>query len=314
MQAQSAAVSLGNGIFIIDGYEYGIIGKTGAYVILEEQLTVIDTGASPSIPFLLEGLRSLRLSPTNIRYIVLTHIHLDHSGGAGLLLLACPNATIVVHPKGARHLAHPERLIEGAKTVFGDKFHKLYDPILPIPEDRISIKEAGEILAIGPGRTLHFIDTPGHANHHFSIYDPGSGGVFTGDTVGLNYHQVKADGVSLYLPVTSPNQFNPAATLKSLERIRSLGVSRIYFGHYGMSEEPEEAYSQLEYWLPVYIETAERALKEGYGEEEIRLRLRKRIEAYLTKRHIPLDHPVYEVVQLDLDASAKGLADYLQKK
>jgi glyoxylase-like metal-dependent hydrolase (beta-lactamase superfamily II) len=112
-------LDLGKQIHLIDGFDLGMPGRTGTYVIQEEQLTLIETGPSPSVPYVLQGLRDLGLSPEDVKYIIVTHIHLDHSGGAGLLLKDCPNATVVVHPRGARHLADPSRLIESARSVYG---------------------------------------------------------------------------------------------------------------------------------------------------------------------------------------------------
>ncbi len=310
-------VDLGNRIQFIDVCDLGMFGRTGSYVLQEEQLTIIETSASPSIPYLLKGLHDLGIDPKDIQYIIVTHIHLDHAGGVGLLLQDCPKATVVVHPKGARHLAHPERLIEGARAVYGDKFDALYDPIVPVPEERIIVKADGETLTIGPDCTLQFYDTPGHANHHFSIYHPPSNGIFTGDTIGVYYAELKALGVDLYLASTSPNQFNPDAMKNSMERIREMGVDRIYFGHFGMSTDTVEVYRQIDYWLPRFVETARQVVQEGKGAEEISARLFQQVQQHLSERHVPVDHPVYSIIKLDTDVCGMGLAHYfaaLQKK
>lgn len=136
-------IDLGHRIQLIDGYDLGIPGRTGTYVIQEEQLTIVETSASPSVPYILEGFKALGINPSDLKYIILTHIHLDHAGGAGLLLESCPHAKVIVHPKGARHLARPERLIQGARAVYGDKFDELFDPIIPIPEDKLITKADG---------------------------------------------------------------------------------------------------------------------------------------------------------------------------
>ena len=306
-------IDLGNRIHVIDGFDLGVSGRTGTYVIQEKELTIVETGSSPAIPHVLKGLQDLELDPKDIKYIIVTHIHLDHSGGAGLLLENCPNATVIVHPKGARHLAHPERLIQGAKAVYGDKFERLFEPILPVPEERIVIKEDGDTLMIGPDCTLQFLDTPGHANHHFSIYDPVSNGIFSGDTIGIRYHQVEDIGFTFYLPTTSPNQFNPALMKESMERIRKLNVERIYFGHFGMSDQVEEVYKQLDEWIPVFVETASDLFQQGKGESEISAALLRQVRQHLQPRRVPDDHGVYDVLRLDLDVCSMGLVDYLRK-
>lgn len=305
-------IDLGNRIHLIDGYDLGVANRTGTYVICEEQLTLVETSASPSVPYILRGLEDLGLDPKDVRYIIVTHIHLDHSGGAGLLLKSCPNAKVVVHPNGARHLAHPERLIDGARTVYGEKFDELFDPILPIPEDKLITMADQDTLRIGPDCLLLFLDTPGHANHHYSIYDPVSNGIFTGDTIGGYYPELAQQGAALYLPSTSPNQFNPEAMMKSMERIRLLNVDRIYFGHFGMSEDPNEAYRQLEYWLPLFLRTAEQAFKEEKNVEAIGARLFQLVQNWLT--HQGVSTSVDSKIQLDLELGAKGLFDYFKKQ
>ncbi len=307
-------IDLGKRIRLIDGFDLGIEGRTGTYVILEEELTIVETSASPSIPYVLKGLNELGLHPEDIKYIIVTHIHLDHAGGVGLLLKECPNAKVVVHPKGARHLINPERLIQGAKLVYGDKFDALFNPILPVPEEQILIMEDRDTLKIGENCTLQFFDTPGHANHHFSIYDPVSNGIFTGDTFGIRYQQMEDLGFSLFLPSTSPNQFDPDAMNKSMELIMSLNVERIYFGHFGMSTDVEDVYQQMKYWLPIFVDTAKTLMMDGKGPNEIASSLIKKVEDHLTNRGVPMDHPIFELLRLDLEVCAMGLADYLLKK
>lgn len=307
-------LDLGHRIRLIDGYDLGVEGRTGTYVINEEHLTIVETSASPSVPYILEGFKQLELDPLDLKYIIVTHIHLDHAGGAGLLLQSCPNAKVVVHPKGARHLAHPERLIEGARAVYGDQFDKLFDPILPVPEDKLITKADGETLEIGSNCKLHFLDTPGHANHHFSIYDPVSNGIFTGDTIGVYYHLLEDAGLNFCLPSTSPTQFNPEAMLRSLDRIRKLNVDQIFFGHFGATRRTSEIYRQIEEWLPVFIKTTEDAMNEGKGQEEVFARLYSAVQKHLLDQSVPQDHPVFDILKLDLDVCAMGLVHYMDKK
>lgn len=306
---------LGHRIHLIDGYDLGMPGRTGTYVILEDQLTIVETSASPSVPYILEGFKALGLNPLDLKYIIVTHIHLDHAGGAGLLLQSCPNAKVVVHPKGARHLAKPERLIQGARAVYGEDFDRLFDPILPVPEDKLITKADGETLSIGPDCTLQFLDTPGHANHHFSILDPVSNGIFTGDTIGVYYHQLAECGLSSFtLPSTSPNQFNPEAMLDSMKRIQGLGVERIFFGHFGEHNEPEKVYQHIEEWLPLFVETAIEVIRENKDVQELSSRLYNKVHRYLTAQHVPSDHPVFNLMKIDLDVCSMGLIEYVTKK
>ncbi|MFY4773546.1 MBL fold metallo-hydrolase [Metabacillus sp. RGM 3146] len=307
---------LNDSIHIIDSHDLNREGRTSSYLIQDEKTVLLEPSASPSVPYLLSGLKQLNVSPEAIDYIIVTHIHLDHAGGTGLLLKSCPNAKVIVHPKGARHLANPKRLIEGARAVYGSKFDELFSPILPIPESRILVKEDGETLEIGKNRTLEFIDSPGHANHHFSILDSLSRGIFTGDTIGIFYQELLDQGLEFYLPSTSPNQFDPKKMMASAEKISKYNPEVIYFSHYGASFSPEKAFSSLEKWLPVFLEAAETSLlasNNDGGTAAIKELLFKKVQTYLRSEGIPDTHRVYEILELDLSVCAMGLADYFKK-
>ncbi|MEH7222381.1 MBL fold metallo-hydrolase [Bacillus sp. JJ1566] len=306
-------------IFLIDAHDLGRKARTGSYIIKEEKITIIETSASPSIPYILEGLKELEINPNDVEYIIVTHIHLDHAGGAGLLLEHCPHAKVVVHPKGARHLVDPSRLIAGAKAVYGEAFDSLFAPILPIPEEKLIVKEDQAELRIGPNCTLVFYDSPGHANHHFSIYDPVSNGIFTGDTIGIYYHELVKDQIDLFLPSTSPNQFRPDAMLESAEKIKALQVSTIYFGHYGMTTSVNEVYKQLSFWLPIFVAAGKQSFAKkpsaspSEHKDMIRELILKEVSAYLDERDVPRNHQVYEIIGLDLDICAMGIVDWMLK-
>ncbi|MFS0861301.1 MBL fold metallo-hydrolase [Fredinandcohnia sp. 179-A 10B2 NHS] len=307
-------------IFLIDAHDLGRQARTGSYIIKEDKITIIETSASPSIPYILEGLKQLEIDPLDVEYVIVTHIHLDHAGGAGLLLDHCINAKLVVHPKGARHLADPSRLIAGARAVYGEAFDDLFNPIIPIAEQKILVKDDSERLEIGVNCTLVFYDTPGHANHHFSIYDPVSNGIFTGDTVGIYYHELTNENIDFFLPSTSPNQFNPEAMQDSIEKIKNLQISAIYFGHYGMSTNVDEVFKQLQYWLPIFVNVGKN-IYEGYPaatvvekKDKIKEELMTAISNHLDQFHIPRDHDVYEILHLDLDVCSMGIVDYLSKQ
>ncbi len=313
-------IELNEKITLIDDFDLGRPARTGTYVIKEEKLAIVETCASPSIPFILEGLHKLDIQPEEVEYIIVTHIHLDHAGGAGLLLEKCPNAKVVVHPKGARHLANPSRLIAGAKAVYGEKFNALFEPILPIPEEKIIIMQDGESLKLSSDCSLTFYDTPGHANHHFSIHESVSNGIFTGDTIGIFYQELMREGVELYLPTTSPNQFNPEVMLSSTSRIKDLSPDSIYFGHFGMSTNVQEVFKQIQHWIPIFVASGEEGLKNTRGlsyieqKEAVKARLLEAITHHLDTLGISRGHEVYSILDLDLEVCAMGIIDYLLKK
>lgn len=317
---ETTTYKLDDRIELIDLFDLGEKNRTGAYLIKEEELTIIETSASPSIPYLLGGLKKLNVDPVDIKYIIVTHIHLDHSGGAGLFLQHCPNAKVIVHPRGYRHLANPERLISSSKEVYGEKdFARLFDPIVPIPEDRIEIKNNGDELKIGENCTLTFYDTPGHCKHHFSIFDPVSNGIFSGDTIGI-YYKLKDFNIDLFLPATSPNQFEPDVMLDSIQRIEDLRVERIYFGHFGMSTDTDKVYSQIRYWIPLFVQAGRDALNETNSKDNETLtpivitKLLDVIIPFLYEKGVPKNDPALSFLSHDLQVSAMGIVDYLLKQ
>lgn len=307
-------------ISIIDSLDLGMQGRTSCYVLQDEKIVLFEPSASPSIPHILEGLSKLNIPLEKIAFIIVTHIHLDHAGGAGLLLEKCPNAKLVVHPKGAKHMADPSRLISGAQAVYGDDFDRLFHPIVPIPEDRMLIKHHEEIIEIGKNSTLTFYDSPGHANHHFSIYDSVSNGIFTGDTIGICYSELTKQGIEFYLPSTSPNQFNPEAMLQSAKMIETLNVDKIYFSHFGVSYHPHHVFRELRKWLPIFVGTAEKTLTNldyvsfEQSTKAVENELKQIVFSSLSKQTISKDEPIYDMITADLSVCAMGLVDYFRKR
>ncbi|WP_156290313.1 MBL fold metallo-hydrolase [Oceanobacillus salinisoli] len=306
-------IQLDDRISLIDGFDMDIPNRTGTYVINEEALTLVETGPSPSIKYVKKGLESLGYKLEQVKYIIVTHIHLDHAGGAGLLIKECPNAKVVVHPRGERHLINPRKLAAGARAIYGDNFSDLFDPILPVPEDRLLVKSEGDTLKIGPNCTLEFFDTPGHAKHHFSIYDPVSHGMFTGDTAGIRYELLSQQGIDFFLPTTSPNHFDPSEMKKSIDRMKRMNLERIYFGHFGMTENVENALRQVTEWLDVFVEGGEQTIAEQKGYDTLAGRLLEKVREYLREQGIADEHEIYIIINLDMQVSSLGIIDYFQK-
>ncbi|WP_096188690.1 MBL fold metallo-hydrolase [Evansella halocellulosilytica] len=304
-------------LYLIDGYDLGSEERTGTYVLVDKPevaVTLIETGPSSSNKHIKKGLEELGISLSDIKWVIVTHIHLDHSGGAGLLLSECPNAKLIVHPKGARHLIDPTKLIKGAKAVYGDSFDKLFSPVLPVEKDRIIEKTDNSTLTLTKDRTLTFIDTPGHSRHHFSIYDSKTLTMFTGDTIGIRYPSLERDGSYLYLPSTSPNQFDPEEMLLSIEKIESMKPMFIAFGHYGLSTHPNLVYKQIRYWLPIFLKLGKESLEKDLGHEGLKEELLVAVNEQLKKDGIKNDHTAYKMIHLDLNISAMGILDYLKKQ
>ena len=226
-------------------------------VVHQGKAAFIDCGTSHSTPRLLETLKHIGLCSSDVEYVIPTHVHLDHAGGAGTLMQACQNAILVAHPKGARHLINPQRLIESARSVYGAKrFDTLYGNILPIEENRVFAAGDKSEISLN-GRKLLIADTPGHARHHFCVYDEMSQGWFTGDTFGLSYPDITITSGQFLMPTTTPTQFEPDAWQKSLDHLLENNPQRMYLTHYGMLEESIDAYAEkLRHDIDAYCEIA----------------------------------------------------------
>lgn len=226
-------VDYGNGIHLVDA-DYLRPGLAAIHLIVEnERAAIIDTGTSLSLPGLVAALGRLGLSRAAVDYVILTHVHLDHAGGAGAMMREFPEASLVVHPRGARHMIDPAKLIEGATAVYGQAYiDRVYPDILPVEASRLIEAPEGKDLFLA-GRRLTCLDAPGHAYHHIAILDAESGGIFTGDVFGLSYRELDVDGRQFIFPTTTPTQFDLEAMHRTVKRIVNLRPPAIYQTHYG---------------------------------------------------------------------------------
>src|SRR5579859_7242914 len=226
-------VDYGNGIHLVDA-DYLRPGLAAIHLIVEKgRAALVDTGTSHSLPGVLAALGELGLTADSVDYVILTHVHLDHAGGAGMMMRAFPKARLVVHPRGARHMIDPSKLIEGAAAVYGaDYIAEVYPDIFPIEEARVDEAPEGSEFLLA-GRKLTCCDAPGHAYHHIFIQDEATGGIFTGDVFGLSYRELDVEGRQFIFPTTTPTQFDHDAMRHTVGRIVSLKPPAIYQTHYG---------------------------------------------------------------------------------
>jgi len=236
---------LGHGITLIDA-EYIKPGVAALYLMEEDgEVAIIETGTNHSVPLIKAELEAKGLTFDNVRYIIPTHVHLDHAGGAGELMHQCPNAQLVVHPYGARHLIDPSKLEAGTIAVYGEeKFRNLYGKIRPVKASRV-IEAPGFFKLKLNGRKLKFFDTPGHARHHFCVYDKKSQGIFSGDTFGVSYPQITTKQGPFIFATTTPVQFDPGALLQSIDCLTSLEPETMYLTHFGPIKPTPEIIKQL---------------------------------------------------------------------
>lgn len=231
-------VEVAPGIREVDLWERGQPRRTSGYFIAAPRPTIVETGATRSVPVWLQALAALDIAPPDVAYIVVTHIHLDHAGGAGTLLRHLSRAQVVVHRRGARHLVDPGRLVASARTVFGDRLEAYFGIPETVPETRLLVPEEGGELDLGGGHRLRFFDAPGHARHQHMILDTGSGCLWSGDEFGVRYVAIADDYV---LPNTPPTQFDPDAMLRSAQLLLTLRPEGVLFSHFGRSTVDCEA-------------------------------------------------------------------------
>jgi glyoxylase-like metal-dependent hydrolase (beta-lactamase superfamily II) len=231
------AVPVGEGVYLIDTLHVRP-GLAASHLVVDDgRAAFVDTGAAPAAPRLLAALDELGIGRDQVDFLFLTHVHLDHAGGAGQLMAALPNATAVLHPRGAPHLIDPAKLIAGAIEVYGETFyHEVYGEILPIPEERVLVTEDRQRIRLG-GRIFEFIDAPGHARHHHCPIDLDYRAIFSGDNFGICYRELDTAAGPFMLPTTTPVQFDPDAFHATIDRMMSYEPRRIYQTHFGPVED-----------------------------------------------------------------------------
>jgi glyoxylase-like metal-dependent hydrolase (beta-lactamase superfamily II) len=225
--------TLAHGVHVIDtGFHRPLFDAS--YLIVENgRAAFVDTGTNFAVPRLLAALGDLGLGLAAVDFVIPTHVHLDHAGGTGLLMQSLPNARMLVHPRGARHMIDPQALYAGALAVYGQAaMDRDYGNLVPVPADRVLATEDGMTVELA-GRPLHFIDTPGHARHHHCIWDERSRGWFTGDTFGLSYRDFDTALGAWILPTSTPVQFEPAPLRQSITRLLAREPDCMYLTHYG---------------------------------------------------------------------------------
>lgn len=278
-------------------------------------VAIVEAGTSQGVPRLLAELAQRGIARERVRYLIVTHVHLDHAGGAGALLRELPAATLLVHPRGARHMTDPAKLIAGATAVYGAAaMAEKYGEILAAPTERTRAVEDGESLPFGDS-TLQFIDSPGHARHHFSIWDPVSQGFFTGDTFGLSYREFDDEQGPWLIPTTTPVQFEPEAWEATLDRYLSFAPQRMYLTHYGAVGEVPRLAAGLRAGIRRYADLARRLRQAPERHEALKAALRQDLLADLAARgHRMPAEQVEALLAIDLELDAQGLGVWLDSQ
>lgn len=221
-----------HGITAIDTGFFRPLFDASHLIVERGRAAFVDVGTNHSVPALLAELQRQDVPRAAVDWIILTHVHLDHAGGAGELLRHLPNARVWLHPRGVRHMVDPAQLMAGAAAVYGaDVVERTYGTLVPIAPDRIIEARDGDVIELA-GRPLRVLDTPGHARHHISIWDEASRAFFPGDTFGLSYREFDGPNGPFILPTTSPVQFEPDALRASIERMLGFDPQSMVLTHY----------------------------------------------------------------------------------
>ena len=303
-----------DGITAVDT-EYLHPGHAASHVIQDSgRAAFVDVGTNFSVPYLLAALDSLGVAREAVDYVFLTHVHLDHAGGAGKLLQALPNARAILHPRGAPHMIEPAKLIAGSKVVYGEeRFGRLYGELIPIPAARVKVVEDGERFRLG-GRDLELIHTPGHALHHYVVVDRAHASIFPGDTFGISYREMDSARGAFITPTTTPTQFDPQQLIASIDRMVSYAPQAMYLMHFSRVTDVPRLAEMLKTQVRALVQIAQRHAAAQDRHAAIQADM---LELWLGLAHehgAPLsDAQITTLLGGDLDLNTQGLVVWLDR-
>ena len=281
-----------------------------------DQVAIVDTGTNDSVPRVLTALDALGLDAGNVSHVLLTHIHLDHAGGAGGFMQACPNATLFVHPRGVRHMVDPAKLFAGVKAVYGDaEAERLYGELVPIPAERIIEATDGMTIDLN-GRRLRIADTPGHARHHVCYFDETTRAWFTGDTFGLSYRELDVDGRASIFPTVTPVQFDPDALHASIDRLMADAPSAMYLTHYSRVDDLKRLAADLHRLVDAHVAIAQHGADAiDCRHQIIRAGLTALLREEAARQQWTIDEDaMFELFATDIELNAQGLEVWLDSR
>lgn len=304
--------------------DYGITAIDTDYVrplldashLIEEngRAAFVDTGTNASVPLLLDALERGDLDVGDVDYVFLTHVHLDHAGGAGRLMQSLPNAVAVLHPRGARHMIDPSKLIGGAKTVYGEaQYLEMYGELVPIAEERIAIADDEQPFTLA-GRELCAFHTEGHARHHYCLADPTSRGVFTGDSFGISYRELDSAAGEFIYPTTTPVHFDPPEAHKAIDRILAYEPEQLYLTHYSRVTDVPRLAGDMHTRIDDFVDIARRHANDEQRNE----RMQESMYAYLLESirahgSSGSEDALRGIVRMDVELNTMGLEFWLDR-
>ena len=312
----SLITDFGHGIYAIDS-GFGRPGLDAVHLMVEgDRAALIDTAVNSGVPRVMEALKQLGLTAGQVDWVILTHIHLDHAGGAGALMALLPRAKLLVHPRGARHMADPSKLLAGTVAVYGARAtREMYGELLPVPRERIIETQHGQAIDFN-GRELLLLDTPGHARHHISIRDSRTGHFFSGDTFGMSYRELDRDGRQFVFPTTSPVQFDPPALHRSIDMLLAYQPEAVYVTHYSQVTDIPRLAADMHRQIDDYAELAMIHRTAGTSRHElIKSGLTRLVFEEAVRRGWALQgDALLPLIGMDLELNAQGLGCWLDSR
>jgi glyoxylase-like metal-dependent hydrolase (beta-lactamase superfamily II) len=295
---------IGKNLFSVDLETGGFKNLICSYIIKGAKTVLVESGPTSSVPKLVDGLKELSLPLEDVEYVAVTHVHLDHGGGAGTLLKALPNARVIVHPRGMPHLINPQQLWESSRSVLG-YVSEIFGKPEPVPKERIIPATEGS-FDLDAGAKLKVIETVGHSSHSLSFHESFNNGVFPGDAAGTYFPEF-----DVVMPTTPP-PFHLDSALASLDKLISLNPSVLYYSHFGKASNAVQRLRDYKLQLQLWARIAEQGVRAKKSLLEIRDEIlaedavMRRLNGYLKS------HKIYS--KTALGNSMQGFIDYAKQK
>jgi glyoxylase-like metal-dependent hydrolase (beta-lactamase superfamily II) len=296
---------LNDHLHLVDLETAGIRNFIASYIFKGDKTAIIETGPTSSIPTLLTALDKLRVNTKDVKYVAISHIHLDHGGGAGTLIKNLPNAKIVVHPRGAAHLTDPTKLWQQSQMVLGKNIIDLYNAPEPAPANKVVPTPDGTILDIGNGQALKTVETIGHASHHQSYQDMSSGGIFPGDAAGIYLNEIDT------IVPTTPAPFRMDLALSSIDKLMQLSPTALYYSHFGQGLHPTTKLQTYKNQLKLWAKIAKKGIQTGQNQESIIKQIADADPAIQRSQQYVQEHEVLS--KTVLSQSVQGIIGYFQE-
>jgi glyoxylase-like metal-dependent hydrolase (beta-lactamase superfamily II) len=306
---------LGAGVFAIDTGFYRPRFDAAYLVVHNRRAAFFDTGTNHAVPRLLAALEATGLARDAVDLVVPTHVHLDHAGGAGLLMHELPAATMVVHPRGAPHMIDPSALVQGALAVYGAaEMERSYGTPVGVDAARVRVSHDGMDLLLGGDRVLHLIDTPGHARHHHCVWDAATRGWFCGDTFGSSYREFDTARGAWMFPNTVPVQFDPPALRASVQRLLSFDPACVYVTHFGRLGDVPQLAARVLAMLAAMVAVGLRERNASERHVTLKRELKALYTASLLEHGVDLTRSPLALLAMDVELNAQGIGGWLDRE